>query len=527
MSWRTTNWRSLKQRVLALDCTDNHRLRASFRILLALALLATIACSEQDLNRMLLPGGAAQPSVVASHPVPGSVGQGPFTDAWVLFSEPMDRDKTQTALRLSGAGRNLSGSFRWEGTKLFYDLAEPAGGGDEHLLLVGRSAESAHGVNLPEDFVVRFFPGNDAGGPELLSSDPADGSTLLPTQSITLVFSEPVRFETLDEGISVSPGFSYQLVANADRTVLTIQPTGPLSPGIYSVNLNESIQDDENNPMVTAETIRLTVGTDFTAPTIQQVQVGSSTLSEGLLTTGVERTGLLTITFSEPMHAQTTEAVSVSPAAPSSATWNAARDQLTLAFTPALHSETLYELNISAAAQDAQGNGLSQSSSYSFLTNGTLSLRPRILAVRQATVDFPGGVSGAALDGGQLFELSDFATLDLTQLIDDDQTEPVAGAEAGAIALQVEFNNPPVETSLVSATSFEVILDNSSPAPRVSFVSASVSGSVATILLRGNPFPGGDNGTPVYRLRLRGGNDGLRDANGNTMAEDYLLYVTF
>ena len=484
--------------------------------------LCASACSERRLENLLLPGGAGRPVVLASLPAAGATGTGSLQEVWVLFSEAMDEQKTQSAFRLSAERDSLQGSFRWEGTKLLFRPQRQLVGG-EHTLVVGRDAESIFGADLHDDFVARFLFGVDASRPKFVSSAPGDGGNLAPNASVVFSFSEPVRFDSLDDGIRVTPPFAYTLIPGADRTSVVVRPNAPLLPGNYLFTLSEAILDDEGNALSAAESIRLTVGTDFAPPTAAAVRLGSLALVEGRLVTGGERTDDLVITFSEAMDPVSSDGVSVSPFVPFNPVWNGAGTELTLQFLPDLASDTRYRVALSPLARDAAGNALAESLSFDVFTDGTLSRRPTVVSVGQGAVTLPGAVDGAIGTGGTLGPLADFSPIDLAH-----QVDRLAGPGfAGAIELRIQFSADVVETSLAANVSFEVILDNSPNLPRISVASATViSGTVCVITLAGAPFPSG-GGTPLYRLRVRGGSGGLRDVYGNELAEDFLLYVTF
>ncbi|HNJ05012.1 MAG TPA: hypothetical protein PLB73_12205, partial [Leptospiraceae bacterium] len=52
------------------------------------------------------------------------------------------------------------------------------------------------------------------------------------------------------------------------------------------------------------------------------------------------------------------------------------------------------------------------------------------------------------------------------------------------------------------------------------------SGNSMTVQLYGNPWPSAP-GIPTHRLKILGGPSGAIDVNGNTLASDYVIYLTF
>ncbi len=78
----------------------------------------------------------------------------------------------------------------------------------------------------------------DTTPPTIISTNPANGATDVPfTQAVSVVFSEPIRFETLQAGVRISGPegpFAFSLSLNDDRTVATliVPATYPLDTAI-------------------------------------------------------------------------------------------------------------------------------------------------------------------------------------------------------------------------------------------------------------------------------------------------------
>ncbi|MBI3395175.1 MAG: Ig-like domain-containing protein [Spirochaetia bacterium] len=500
------------------------------RVFFVMVCLAPVfsACKERQLDSLLLPGGDQPPKVVATYPSNGLQGISSSEGVWVLFDRTMDEQKTQSSFRLSSPSGTTTGSFRWELDKMFFVPKDPLAGAGEFTMVVGRGSESIHGLDLPDDFIVRFFAGTDNGRPSLVSSNPADGATgVVATSTVTLTFSEPMDFSTAASGIVISPSFLNTMTQNAAKDQIIITPSSPLLNGTtYTITAKSGLKDLSGNTLAAEKAVTFTIGADTIRPTVLSVQSGALSFVEGITTTGVERATALTITFSEPMDTVTAEnSVTLSPSVSATKTWDPTFTILTV--TASLAPETNYTLNIDGTALDPAGNLIQKAYTFPFYTNGPTSSRPFVSAVYQQR-----SVSGTGCTDGDIAAavydpLSQFSTLNLGY-----QMDMQAGAGTTCvIELRLDFANSAASaltmdrTSLVLGTTFTRIID---PSPGgVAVYDVQVSGNVATIFISPAPsFPvSGAWGTPLYRLKIAGGT--AKDSNNNTMASDYVIYFYF
>ncbi len=477
------------------------------------------------MNSLLLPGNNEAPKVLAAYPAAGAQGLDAGEGIWVLFSIPMDTEKTQTAFHLSSSNGNTQGSFRWDLNRMFFIPKVPLSSAGEYTMIAGRGSESIHGLDLQEDFIVRFFAGGDTGKPSLISSSPADGTTgVMSSAPITLTFSEPIDFATVLSGISVSPPFLHTMTLDSTQMQVTIVPTSPLVNGTnYTVTVKTSVKDLTGNALNAEKTISFTVGTDTLKPSLVSVTSGSVTFAEGVTTNSVERAVPLVVTFSEAMDPVSAEnALTLSPSVTSVKTW---LTPSALQVTASLSAESNYTIAVDTTAADAAGNTIARSYSFPFYTDGVNSVRPMVVQAYQERSNAAGACTdGVAAVPGPI-SLSPYSTLSTVHLID---VQTGAGATC-VIQLRLDFNRNIDRTSLVLATSFVRVIDPSSGTVNVHDVS--VAGNVASIQLsRGAgtwPFGSGPSSTPVYKLRITSGTSGVKDIFGNTMSADYELFLYF
>jgi methionine-rich copper-binding protein CopC len=480
------------------------------------------SCKNEDpLDGLLLPGDGKSPQVLLTFPSPGQSGVSPSDQPWVLFSMPMDQQKTQSAFRLSSGTGQIAGGFSWDGTRMIFTPVQALTGNSELTMSIGRDAENESGIDLTEDVTVRFYAQTDTTRPVFVSSNPANGSTGVSTSGdIILTFSEPIDLSTAQSSISVSPASLISYVQNSNRSEVILRPQSNLTPGLYSIQITTGLADISGNSLDQNYALSLTVGSDFSAPALSSVTSGAVTLQDNLDTHGALRTSPLVLQFSEAMDRVSAEgAVSISPFASSVKTWDGLSQTLTISFPSGLDPDTRYTLSIASSAKDAAGNSLLTAHSFPFYTDG--STRPRVLEVREALVvpAFQGRVDNAVASGSVSAPLADFDTIDLAHQIDE---LPAVGSTDFVIHLRIQFDRSTmVRTSLVSGTSITRILDPS--AGNLSIYGMDLAGDTLTLKLYGNPFPGG-TGTPIYKLRIA---DTARDTDGNTMGTDYNLILTF
>ena len=494
----------------------------SARFLSGLACAVVLAvflpnCTDEALDRLLLPGGGERPVVLATSPADGSLGISPNTETWVLFNMPMDNQKTQDAFRLIGQGGSVSGSFLWQGNRMEFHPATPYNTG-EYTMIVGRASESGAGVDLGEEVTVRFSPGFDHERPRLVSSSPVAGATAVNANTtLELNFSEDIDSATIGDGLTLSPTVNYT-ISQIPANRITLIPTSPLPNGTYVVRLNTDLADPSGNQLAGEEVISFTVGSDFASPVLLSAQAGVVPLVNGQFVAGVDRSAPIVLGFSEPMDRLSVEqAFSLYPPALVSYNWNLASDALTLSFTGGLQPEENYELQVDSSAADLQQNTTGQNYAFSFRTDGASSQRPRVLDLRQLQSSAPGLDQSTPVCCGPA--LTDLQPLDVLQEVDSD---PVPLSTRFVYALRLTFSASMLRNSLGAETSLSRVHDPG--ATTLAIYGLDVSANVMTLVFEG-PFVAHAPGeTPIWRLRI--GGDAM-DVNGNTMGSDFDFYFTY
>lgn len=506
--------------------TCPYRLR--WILLLTLGLLSHCS-SESQIDNLLFPGNApARPTIMTTTPTDGTTGVSSSSTISVLFSMPMDTQKTQDAFRLSSTSTQVEGSFSWEWNRMVFQPRFPLSAG-KYTLTLGSAAESATGVDLGSDHVVLFYVGNDIDSPRFLSSTPTAGALdVNPASAIRLSFSEAIAYGSLADGLQVSPAFSYVISLENDGRDVVLTPSNPLPTGTIRISLNQRLTDTGGNALHNESTIAFTVGSDFIAPGIVSVRSGTQNLTENILVAGIQKSNPIEIRFSEAMNRTSVEdSVTLSPAVSLDFNW-ISDDEVHITALPSLSSETRYDFRVASTARDLEGNSLGRTAQFPFLTDHPDSVRPSLIEVRQlASTAASIPCTDNAGRGAPLTVLEAMDLIDTSQWID---VNSAAGAKTCVIQFRFLFNNEMIRVSLVDAFSTSVVLH-----PTGDLISLQVhdlqmdpsDNRLMIVSLSGVFPPKGIAETPIIRLTIHGGDSGARDTNGNTMSEDAHVYVSY
>lgn len=176
-------------------------------------------------------------------------------DLEIVFSEPMDVQKTEEAFSLSP---HTYGYFSWNAghTIMQYVLTgEMEYGTQYHLTLSGGACDAA-GNELAEPCSIIFITGDDFTPPEVQGM--YDAGTVPPPYwsttamnegvsketNIAVSFSEPMNRSVTEGAFSLQPSTSGVFTWNAGSTIMVFSPEEALTPGAaYVIKVDTSAQD--------------------------------------------------------------------------------------------------------------------------------------------------------------------------------------------------------------------------------------------------------------------------------------------
>ena len=192
---------------------------------------------------------------------------------------------------------------------------------------------------------------NDAGGPTLLSTNPAAGATDVSTATaLVLTFSEPMEIASVT--LSLIPSASLGPASWDDaHQVLTISPQLALQPATgYLVQVHGHTPTGGALAEGTSFNFTTSTGAENIAPTLTASRPMNGALEVVLVTP-------LSLTFSEPM-AQSSVQITTSPAVSwGLGTWSA--DGMTLSFAgPGVALDTATAYSVSISGTDLANNPL-------------------------------------------------------------------------------------------------------------------------------------------------------------------------
>lgn len=162
------------------------------------------------------------PRIYGSLPAAGDQFFGPGDPLTIAFNQPMDLTSLRGAISLRGPGGSVAGSVaalsqRPDDPRLIYydndqiaaasyvtfTPAAPLERGGAYTLEVSSAARTANGsASLGEAYSVEF---QAAPLPRLLSSDPADGAQNAPNSPLTLTFSTPMDWASIEKSLTIEP----------------------------------------------------------------------------------------------------------------------------------------------------------------------------------------------------------------------------------------------------------------------------------------------------------------------------------
>lgn len=482
--------------------------------------------TEDKLFYFMLPGSGEEPKIVTTYPTEGMKGIDGEEPLWILFDRPMDTEQVESLVKVIGDSGEVPGDYKWENTKLFFSPRENMGGRDIKQLLIPGSAESDSGVDLGEDYIVHFYANADLDRPSFVSSDPASGDTTMESPFLmTLTFDEPILFSTLESGITITPDFFHQYRQSGDGSEIIIEALADLDIGsTYKVSLSEELTDLEGNKLQEAVDIIFVHGDDTDLPEILSIAAGSVSLTEGVLSTGVDKNDAIQIQFSEPMDVVSFESsFSISPAVSVEYTWNSDNSGVIISFPDGLTPEELYEATISSGVVDVSGQSLGDEKVYRFTVTSSLSIRPEVVQIRQF-MNVPSGDDIRISPPYTYFPpMSDLSVVDIDHY-DDVDGDTLSIQEV--MWFQVEFTNDMVLGSFIGNVAVDQIIDPTFS--EFDVYDLDLSGNLLILKIEFEASsPSGADDIPIYKITISGGDDGVVDVNGNHMAEDYELLFTF
>jgi hypothetical protein len=197
------------------------------------------------------------PTILSTTPADAAAAVSVHQDIRITFDEPMDETSVEDAFTLSDGAATYTmdnGSVGWSGGVMVYDpntmIFNPGFELDYGTTYtVSIAGEDAAGNALPAtswSFTTEAAPDIT---PPTVSSVSLTGEDVQPTDTFTIIFSEPMNHSSVEEAISVTPGVTITDYSWSGNT-LTLTLDSDLEPGTdYTVTVDTTATDSSGNPL--------------------------------------------------------------------------------------------------------------------------------------------------------------------------------------------------------------------------------------------------------------------------------------
>ncbi len=378
-------------------------LAAHLRRAVPVVLSALIAsCGASGTDTPAEPGDTTPPTVTSVSPKNNASNVGLTTSVSATFSEPIsDSTASNASFTLATEqGTAIAGTVTVSGNTATFEPTTSFPGKTRVNATLATSVRDAAGNALASGFSWSFTTGAepDVTAPTVTGISPLNGALAVALNSaVSVTFSETMTLSTVTPAsmiVAASGGAPVAGTVSMIGTTVTFAPTADLSPGtLYSVTVTTDAKDAAGNPLASNFVSAFTTGAtpDDTAPTVTATTPAASV-------TGVSRSAAVSATFSEPMSdaSITTASFTLAPTAGSGAVAGTVSVTGSVAtFTPSviLAGSTQYTATITTGVQDAAGNPLASTYTWTFTTAAPPDLTPpTIIATTPAA-----GATGVAL----------------------------------------------------------------------------------------------------------------------------------
>ena len=427
------------------------------------------------------------------------------TSLWVEFPSSPDRPSVQRLFTLSSSDGQVSGDFRWDDRRMYFDPVPALRPGVRYVLAFRGRVTLENGQAFDADKEVPFYVGHPGPGPALVSSDPPDGGNVDIGRSLTLSFSIPVDANSFAREFDLQPFTETIVTWDVSGRMVTIAPHNAwVNLSTYAWNVGKDLCAPDGTPTGIEYAGRFRVQADSLAPTVISIVPG---IHATLTPTGndLDHAGaddVLLFTFSEDVRTDSFTSAFTSTPAIKGTVLRVSAGVYALIPEARLVMGQRCTLRIGATVEDLSGNKLAFPYERSFTPDIPLQAVLSIKAVYASTED----------------AWSVFNTLD---------AKPVSIDVTGILHLVIRFAEAfSVESGakLVSAVTLDGFFPGSAADP--SLVSAVWTGGMTLSLV----YAGLEKGTPdagnYYKLTLPGGDVSSDNGSGSFLKEDVWLYIS-
>lgn len=445
----------------------------------------------------------------------------------VTFNKNANKTSVSKNLTILENGSQLDGSIDWNNNKtLVFTPDEPFLCNSRYTISISRYAEDSDGNIMNKDFESEFYAGADTSYPTVVNSDPSINSTqsVETDINIEITFSEQMNKELTENAFSISPTVAGYFSWSMNDSVLTYNTTNELDMNTqYHISVDVSAEDINGNELVKIFELYFYTGEiEFQNPELTNIYDSSYGLSpadnevfqEGIINHGISKNDSITMKFNKPMKKASVEsAFSTKPSITGTFDW--INSQLVI-FKPdnKLAIETIYTISLSDSAMSIDDRKLNKSFYSIICVDDTDS---RYLSVGKIEGSYDCSLSTP-------FE-------ELNPAVSPMEIDLGIATEQDYV-FKIEITRDGLPIQLNSSTIFDNISVDTIGKPNANVavitnisVNPSPDNSIQVELNEmKNSASGGD--TYVYYLKIEGGENGIKDIDGNFLQCDYKFYFT-
>lgn len=409
----------------------------------------------------------------------------------ITFSAKMEKGITEQAFSCLCNDESVSGTFIWNERKMSFYPDPGIKDKSRYEVEIGTRAEDQYGNSLKEVFCYSFSTISKEEKFFVQKMNISDGDVVSDLmKQLIITFSSPVDQASFYRGFGVSPAVVGTSLVSDDGLTVVFTPFERLDwNSVYTVTLKKSVSDQYGNTLPSDYIVTFTTGEEA-GSSLEKVCIknGMELAPGSLVNRGIEKDAELVLTYSGKADSATMKRpLTISPSQDYTAVWNSGHTQCTIAFKKPLPYETLLELS---AGKDKH---------YLLYVDGERS-RPLTVQAVKFYQDYTSGISEVLEYGsGIVFEAGDQACFEF--IFSAGSTAEIFAADAyGAVDIAVARGNLTIELKH---------LETEQLSPGTVCVRVFCSITAGTVQ------------TPV----IISASTALKDSNGNTLANDYVLRI--
>jgi hypothetical protein len=478
----------------------------------------------------------------------------------ITFSKPMNCYITEKNISISGYYGTVH--FVWSNSNrtVCLILGESLEAGYAYTLEIESGCESAGGYDLGEGDRYYFYTYTNESEFTVVSTSPGDGETIAALDGVEIVveFSQPVRYTTIYDKVSIQPPVKFNYSFSAERNTLFLDILQHLdSNQNFTVRIDKelgaidgkALKEDRSFSFNTVESAQAFIVQDAFmidasgSGTDGSIQFENSTYPDVI--TGVEKDMELQIRFNTGFYLNTIEnAISITPPIDYSLE-KGDSNVLRVIFDESMTPEETYRASLNRSTSNIYGVPLDRDYAFEWTVNGNNSLLIRPLKISILTPEDTGengddtGAQNTVIFDGNVVDHNRtmpyrFISVDNCNLVSfeiqfspgpdtelDQQTDPGPRnsldvyRSLGKFSLDYQYGDFILESGKLIGYDWKPAEDLSGD----DYDTLTVDFELKIPLIT--------DGTAFYKFIIQGGEDGIMDTSCNYMKDSIEIYVIY